>query len=293
MPINKYFSGYNDTAQQELYRRLINEAVQMYGVETLYIPRTSESELDLLFGDDPTKAFANAYPMVMYVQNVDGFDGPGDLFSKFGLVINKQVHLLLANDEFQTANTTVGIRPREGDLIWMRNFQALYEIIYTNQDKFFYSFGRRPFYGFDLTCEEFRYNNEKIETGYQEVDEKVNENKIAYQAIMGAGNGTYQISETVYQGPDILSATVTATVLSWDRPTGQLIMKDIVGEFTPNHAIIGVTSDASFIMNSIETEDNVNESLDNNVELRTDANTYLDLTESNPAGNPITSQSQE
>ena len=295
MPKNKYFNSYTDIPQQTLYKGLIDECLNFYGIDTTYIPRTSLSTEDLLFGDDPTKAFQGSYGMTTMIMNVDSFEG-GDMFSKFGLIINKSVKVLLGNTEFQNSTGgEVGSRPREGDLIYLFPFQALYEIKYVNQDKFFYAFGNKQFYGWELDCEEFRYNNELIETGIEEIDVKVDSVVTAYQAWVNLpGSNTYSIGETVYQGPSLNSATALAIVVSWNLPTGNLVLKNTAGIFTSNANLIGASSNAIFTLSSIENEQNVNESLDNNVLIRTEANTDLDISEENPLqGNPILNQSEE
>lgn len=292
---NKYFSGYNETNQQKLYKDLIDECIKLFGIATYYIPRQSVANVDVIFGDDPTKYFSGCYPIDMYVENVDQFEGDIALFSKFGLINNKQLRLLVSNVAFQEVTSgNLGVRPREGDIIWMRNFQALFEIKFVNQDKFFYAFGSKPFYGFELVCEEFRYNQEIINSGLNEVDEKVNEVVIAYQALVANGTNTYLIGETVYQGANLSAANATANVVSWNLPTGNLVLTGISGIFINNANVIGVTSNASWMLLNIEVEDNVNDLLDNNVSLRDAANTDLDLSEGNPIqGDPITSQDQE
>ena len=269
-----------------MYRRLINECIKLFGIDTFYIPRTSESQLDLLFGDDPTKSFTGGYPIEMYIQNVEGFDGPNDLFTKYGLVIKKDLRLLVGNTAFQTATQgTLGVRPREGDLIWMPNFQALFEIKFCNADKFFYAFGSKPFYGFELSCEEFRYNNEVIDTGIPEIDVKVNELVTAYAANVVPFRTNTQPS---FVFGEIVNGTLaTATVVSFNRPSGNLILSQIKGEFSPNTQITGQTSNAVWTLIGIEVADNVNENLDNNLIIRKAANTDFDQSESNPFGNPV------
>jgi hypothetical protein len=288
MPTNKYFDNYDDVGQQRLYKELINEVVQIFGIDSSYIPRDSESSIDLFFGDDPTKKFTNSYPIEVYIQSTENFEG-GDLFTKFGYTVSKQVRLLMGSDSFnKQTGGVIGVRPREGDLVWLKNFKILFEIKYVNQDKFFYTFGNSNFYGYELVCEEFRYNNEKIESGVPEIDDKINDVVIAYEATMGSGTLTYMVDEVVYQGANLSSAHATADVSAWNIMDKKLILKNIVGIFVVNTAIVGVTSGASFNLNSIEIQDNVNNQLDNNLEIRLEANSVLDTSESNAFGNPRT-----
>lgn len=286
MTISQYFNPYNDEAIKKLYKSLIDQCINMFGVETTYIARDSQSHVDLFFGDDPTKVFSNVYPIVVMIENVDQFDG-GDLFTKFGYTVSKSVSLLLGTENFQegTANN-VGPRPREGDLVWLQPFQALYEIKYVNQDKFFYAFGNKNFYGWSLSCEEFRYNNENITTGIPDVDGKVNQIMIAYQAQMANGNGSYSIGEAVYQGTSYTDATSTAVVISWDLPTANLVLGQTVGVFIANTNVIGLESNAVFTLQSINVLDNVHDGLDNNEQIRQEADVFLNFNEDNPFGNP-------
>jgi len=287
MPTNKFFDVYSETGEQRLYQDLINEVVQQFGIDTQYIPRDTDSSIDLIFGDDPTKKFTAAYSIEVYIENTETFDG-GDLFTKFGLTISKQVRLLMSAESFnKQTQGAIGSRPREGDLLWMKNFKALYEIKYVNQDKFFYAFGNNTFYGYSLVCEEFRYNNEDIDSGIPEIDEKVNTIKIAYAASMGSGTGSYNIDEPVYQGANVSSATAKADVVSWNAVTNVLVLKNIIGVFAVNTSIIGVNSNASFTLNNLEIQNNINNALENNLEIRIEANTVLDFTESNASGNPM------
>lgn len=284
--INPYFNAYNDEAIKALYKDMIDECIRMFGVASFYLPRESQSNVDLFFGDDPTKSFGNSFPVVVMIENVDAFDG-GDLFTKFGYTISKSINLLIGSDNFieGTANT-VGPRPREGDLVWLEPFQALYEISHVNQDKFFYAFGNKNFYGYSLACEEFRYSNEKVDTGIDDIDNKIASVMVAYKAQMGSGNLSYNIGEAVYQGPSYTEATATAEVISWHLPTGNLVLGQTVGVFIPNAVVIGLESNASFILQSINVLDNVNDRLDNNEQIRREADNFLNFTEENPFGDP-------
>ena len=49
-----------------------------------YIPRRSYNQ-DNVFTEDPLNKFTDAYPLEMYMSNVDGFQGERDLLTKFGV----------------------------------------------------------------------------------------------------------------------------------------------------------------------------------------------------------------
>lgn len=289
MPTNVYFNNYAAKGEQRLYEDLINETIKQWGIDSYYLPRTSESSVDLIFGDDPTKKYDESYPVEVYVKNVDNFNGQ-ELFSKFGLEIQHQISFIMTTRAFAARVPSVYERPREGDLLWLTNFQALFEIKNVNQQHFFYAFGNSNFYGFELVCERFRYSDELIDSGVIEISDALDDRVFAYNYIMNndATNAamSYKPTEKVYQGANVASATATATVVSWDKPTRTLKLKDIYGQFTSGVRVFGDISGANYSMNSVNLLENVNDLLDNNSELRVQANNILDFSEINPFGRP-------
>lgn len=286
MPTNLYFNNFNSRPEQNLYEDLINETIKQYGIDAFYMPRTSQSSFDLIFGDDPTKKFDEAYPVEVYVKNVDNFEGQ-ELFSKFGLEIQHQMRFIITTRSFRQRIPSTYHRPREGDLVWLTNFQALFEIKFVNQQNFFYAFGNHNFYGFELVCERFRYSNETVDTGIIEIDDAVDSQAFAYDfSMVSAGAGTYMLGEQVYQGSSLETASATGFVSSWDLPTSILKLRNIKGVFQTNTSIVGVDSGASFMMYSYDALNNVHDRLDNNEEFGIDASGILDFSESNPFGEP-------
>ena len=72
--------------EQTLIDDLVVESIKIYGIDTMYLPRTIGAKDDILNEDDlPT--YNDAYEVEMYVKKVDGFEGEGDFLSKFGLQI--------------------------------------------------------------------------------------------------------------------------------------------------------------------------------------------------------------
>jgi hypothetical protein len=288
MPVSVYFNNYNAKGEQRLYEDLINETIKQWGIDCFYLPRSSESSIDLIFGDDPTKKFNQSYPVEVYVKNVDSFEGQ-ELFSKFGLEIQHQMRFMMTTRSFKSRVPSVYGRPREGDLVWLPNFQALFEIKFVNQQHFFYAFGNQNFYGFELICERFRYSNEKFDSGLTEIQDAVNTVTTTYNFILNTdstyANATYILEEMVYQGANANVATATAYVVAWDRPGLTLKLKDIKGMFTPSTRIVGLNSGTDYSLNRVDLLNNTNNFLDNNTELGvTDG--ILDFSETNPFGEP-------
>jgi hypothetical protein len=287
MPKSVYFDLFNNTPEQRLMDDLVNETVQIYGIDTYYMPRESETAIDLVMGDDPNKKFTSAYPVEVYVQSVDNFEG-GEIFSKFGLEVRKQARFLITNRSFKKNVPTTLSRPREGDVLWMSNFRALFEIKYVDEEYFFYAMGTNTIMGYSLICEKFRYSNEVINTGVTALDDKVDEvvPAYAYQMFANSNSASYILSEKVYMGPNAAAATANATVVAFDLPTKVLTLKHIQGVFLPNNLIVGINSGARFTMNTSDQLFNVNDLIDNNSQLRNETNTWIDFTETNPFGEP-------
>jgi len=125
--VNQYFNNFGHQQSQWLIEDLIIESIKIYGIEVQYMPRTLVAE-DTIWGEDTLSKFEDAYPLEMYVKNVDGFEGEGDFLSKFGLEIRDEMTLTVAqrrfSEEISLADSTTptdatdGIgRPAEGYLI--------------------------------------------------------------------------------------------------------------------------------------------------------------------------------
>ena len=93
MPRNVYFSQ-GTTGEQNLYEDITIEGLKIYGHDAYYIPRKIVNE-DSLFNEDQLSSFGSSYMIEAYVANVDGYEGEGDLLSKFGLEIKDQVTLVI------------------------------------------------------------------------------------------------------------------------------------------------------------------------------------------------------
>ena len=105
--------------------------------------------------------------------------------------------------------------------------------------------------------------------------------------MASGGTLTYQVNEQVYQGNTLNTATATGYVAEWDKPALKLKLKNVKGRFALASPIKGVASNASFTLNSVNLQENVNDGLDNNYEIELEADGgILDFTETNPFGDP-------
>ena len=73
----------------DLYEDIIIESMKIYGQDVYYLPRTIVNE-DKILSDDVSSSFDASYKIEMYIENAEGFDGEGDLFTKFGVEIRDE-----------------------------------------------------------------------------------------------------------------------------------------------------------------------------------------------------------
>lgn len=171
MPTNIYFSQ-KVKSEQSLYEDIIIESLKIYGQDVYYLPREIVNE-DKIFGEDVPSKFGSSYKIEMYIDNIEGFDGEGDLFSKFGVQIRDQATFTVArrrwsNTVGQMDNQINSVRPREGDLIYLQLSNKLFEIMQVEHEQPFYQLSNLPTY--KMRCELFEYNDENLETGIDAID---------------------------------------------------------------------------------------------------------------------------
>jgi hypothetical protein len=286
MPVSVYFNNQGATREQFLVEYLIIESIRNHGIDIYYLPRSSQSTLDEIFGDDPVKYFNAAYKIDMYLETFNEFEGNQEFFAKFGLEIQKTAKVAVARRTFERAiSTTIRNTPKEGDLIYLPVQQKLLEIKQVEEEKNFFQAGKQAPYMYGLTIETFRYNGELIKTGVEEIDNIGNLEAFALDYTMNAGGtGTYDDMEIVYQGASLAASTARAYVADWNKPNRILKLRNIKGEFTNNVAIVGVTSGASWSMGTVDTMEDANDGFDDNVEIENEADNVLDWTELNPFG---------
>ena len=172
MAKNPYFK-FGTNSEQNVVENLIIECLGIYGQEMFYIPRTLVSKDDIL-GEDRLSEFKNAYPIEMYFENVDGFGGNGAFMSKFGLMIEQSATLVVARKRWQQAvaqygQTILPNRPAEGDLLYFPLTGGLFEIKFVQHQNPFYHIGK--LYTYKLDVELFQYASERIDTGYNAIDD--------------------------------------------------------------------------------------------------------------------------
>ena len=282
MPTNSYFT-HGTSGEQNLVEELVIEQIKMFGQDVYYIPRVIVDE-DPAFGEDSLSKFDDAYLIEAYLENVEGFGGDGDLFSKFGVRISDKVTFIISRTRFTSlvddnATLVQEGRPNEGDLIYFPLAQKLFQIQFVQYEQPFFQLGKIHTWG--LECELYEYSDEDFDTGVDAIDQV--ERNFATTITLNfatGGTGTYTVGEQIAGG----TSNVTAEVKSWDATTRQLQIYNRSGIFTIPETVTGQTSGAGHTTESYNTLNNTNSEFDENSFFETQGDSILDFSQGNPFG---------
>ena len=285
MATNPYFNHHGkNTADQRLTENLLIESIKTYGVDVYYCPRTLVNE-DKLLGEDAISEYRSAHTIEMYIKTIDGFEGEGEFVAKFGLQIKDQITFTVARrrwSELGLVGENRDTSPREGDLIYFPVTNALFQVLFVEDESIFYQTGGLQV--FDLLCEMFTYSNQRLDTGVDEIDKIERLQAYSLDFTMGTGSGTYTIGETVYQGDSLGTATVTGEVASWNATDKVLNLINMTGNFSGTKNIVGDSSGADYEITSFNPQDSTSASAGDNLAIEQEADSIIDFTEGNPFG---------
>jgi Virus neck protein len=293
MATNVYFNPFpkNITSEQLLVEDLVIEAMQIYGMEVFYLPRSSRDQVDFLYGEDTLKQYTEAYTIEMYLEDVTGMEGDGDFISKFGLEIKDEVTLLISRRRF--AATVPQKRPHEGDLVYVPLVQNFFEITFVeheNNQAMYYTLGRgrgANVYVYALKMKQFVFSNEIVNTGVREVDEQIRDAYPRTRITLLSGSGNFVEDEIVYQGANLAYATAQAIVHNTTANSFIDIIR-VSGSFLSGN-VHGNTSSANWIINTVSDTALMNtafEDVVDNARIQSESDGILDFTEHNPFGEP-------
>lgn len=177
MTINPVYQSGNsigDDGEQSLIEDLIIESIQIRGFDVLYLPRTFVN-LDRLFGEDTLSQYQSAHMIEVYMETDEGWDGNSEFFSKFGIVVRDKATLVMSKrrwEETVKANAPVlqlPNRPAEGDLIYFRPTDSMFEVTYVEHLSPFLQIGSLPIYKLEVQL--FTFSSEEFDTGEDDLDE--------------------------------------------------------------------------------------------------------------------------
>lgn len=157
----------------DLYENLVIEALKIYGQDVYYLPRELVNKDDLL-GEDPTSRFPTSHKVEMYIENTEGFDGEGDLFTRFGVEIRDEATFVVARTRFgaqvrRPDNEINTDRPTEGDLIYLPLANKMFEIQHVEHEQPFYQIENLPVY--KMRCTLFEYTGEDFDTSIDDIQD--------------------------------------------------------------------------------------------------------------------------
>lgn len=218
--LNPFFLQGSKT-EQGLIQDLINEQLRMYGVDVHYLPRKYITEKKVI-REVIESAFDSAYPIEAYINTYEGYSDNPTILSKFGIQALNEITLTISRERFKNyispliqnnPNVKLSSRPKEGDLIYFPLGDRLFEIKYVEHEKPFYQL--QGLYTYELRCELFRYEDEVVNTGIDEIDDNISgstDGSIAVGHIQklimsGIGVTATAISNIVYGGIRYITVT--------------------------------------------------------------------------------------
>jgi len=241
----------------------------MYGVDVHYMPRKYLTEKSILKEVVQSK-FDDAYPIEAYIDNFDGYDDMPSTLSKFGIQATNEVTLIISRERFETyisplmkneSNVKLSTRPKEGDLIYFPLGDRLFEIKYVEHEKPFYQL--RENYVYKLTCELFRYEDEVIDTGVDEIDDTLEgiEGADGEEILIGSG-GTQKLTlvGTAAQATasvGIINGGIQQIFLS-NRGKGFTFAPRVAISSAPSGGLTGIAT--SKLLSGVAIEGNISDS---------------------------------
>ena len=216
MALNPFFlQGSQD--EQRLVQNLINEQLQIYGLEVTYIPRKFVNKQTII-EEVQSSRFDDNFSIEAYLNTYEGYSGAGDVMTKFGVSLRDEVTLTISRERFEDFiapfldpdDYELGSRPREGDLVYFPLGQRLFEVKFVEHEKPFYQLQKN--YTYEIQCELFEYEDEIIDTSIQEIDTQVQDQGfITTLNLVGTGRtatASAQLSPVISGKGYIRSVTV-------------------------------------------------------------------------------------
>ena len=296
-------------SEQYLYEDLVIEAMEIYGLDVYYIPRTI-THLDNILNEDIASVFGDAYMITMYLEDLaDGYGGEQTIMSKFGLEIRDTSNWVVARRTWESFigiqnNTIVSGRPNEGDLIYIPLTGSFHEIKFVEHESPFYQLGN--IFVYKLQAETFEYSNEKFDTGVEEIDSIENTYAYAQRIQISNGNGIqFKAEEDVRQlvgfqedgtqtyvygnigEIDYTTQFVGTMTINQIRSTSNVVRYFVPTGTSTTLTLEGLESGAVWQIASVEDSLTLPNDPDaDNISFEQEADEILDFSESNPFGEP-------
>ena len=275
--------------EQMLQQSLVDEFVKMFGLDILYIPRKLISK-DTILNEEVISQFDDAFLTYAYLENTEGFQGAGDILTKFGIRSTDEITLTISRQLYEdflaiqmvgADNIEVGSRPSEGDLIFFPLTSNLFEIKFVEHEKPFYQFGK--LYTYELKCELFEYSNETA--GGDIFESQEDEGFVVkYYYDSSTLSGEPSLGEMVTGS----ITGITSMINQWDPAEAWIELRAFNANTNYNtyqvgETLTGVKSGFSINISSFDELD-MEDAFASNIEFETTGDNILDFTERNPFG---------
>ena len=251
MALNPYFLQ-GSRQEQRLVQNLVNEHLKIYGQEVTYIPRKFVNQSSIIEEVQASK-FDDNFAIEAYVDTYEGYQGAGDVLTKFGMSLRDEVTLTISKERFEEFispfmeaddDVELSSRPREGDLVFFPLGQRLFEIKFVEHEEPFYQLGNT--YVYKLKCELFEYEDEVIDTSIEAIDTQVaDEGYIATLRLVGVGRTATAVASIdtgyireIFLNNDGSGFTGTPTVAISTSPSGLIGDNAAAVAFTTTRANI-------------------------------------------------------
>jgi len=297
MATNLYFSQ-KVHSEQNLYEDIVIESLKMFGQDVYYLPRDIVNE-DRIFGDDVPSRFNSSYKVEMYIENTEGFDGEGDLFTKFGVEIRDQATFVVARRRWTTTinrfdNEINSTRPREGDLVYLPLSNSMFQIMAVEHEQPFYQLSNLATY--KLRCEKFEYSDEDFDTNIDAIDGIERSYAYEYLLTLDSAGGGFTVGETVNQ--TLSSGVIMSGEVAAFSDSDNVLKLIHIGandgnyhEFVASRFVVGTTSLdlagtlASATVSAVAKDNQISQN-EQNTDFSTIGADFLDFSENNPFGDP-------
>lgn len=286
----------NVKSEQNLYEDIVIESLKIYGQDVYYLPRDTVYE-DRIFGEEIPARFNSSYKIEMYIDNIEGFDGEGDLFTRFGVEIRDEATFVVARRRWRQTigrvdNEINSERPREGDLIYLPLSNSMFQITHVEHEQPFYQLSNLPVY--KCRGQLFEYNDEDFDTKVDAIQDI--EEKYSYQYVLTLDSDSlytengHIVSQTLSSG-----VVVEGQVMKYSDSDDLLYVGHVGADDGLYHSFTTGTirisgrdlqyGDSSLTVLAVAEDNKISEN-EQNTDFGTFGDDFLDFSESNPFGDP-------
>ena len=118
-----------ESADVELFKDIFEESTQLYGDPLTFI-RKKYAKIENTFGEHLIHTLGESFKIYGFVEQTEGWEGMGDMFSKFGMRFEDEMTVHISKNTF----LDLGFIPMIGDVIFHDTSKKLWEIEYVVPD---------------------------------------------------------------------------------------------------------------------------------------------------------------